>query len=346
MKLRISDKTFGGSKFPERIERELLAEDMERFHSKLEEALQSRQEYLTEQEFEIYRRGKKLRPMLLLLCARAYLDDSESLSEQIITGAVALEMIHVASLIHDDIIDGAASRRGVSAVHKTRGVPAAILIGDMEFLSAIRMTADLSYIQNDTLLVRMLLDSALKVCYGELDELNSGFSRDTDEMKERYLKTIERKTASLFQLACEAGIILAGGHRKAADRVGLYGKKAGMCFQIMDDLFDLMQTQQKSGKGEGMDLKNGCLTLPIIYSLKEFPQDSEFVQMFQKEKALTDKEAIAVRNVLRQKNGLWKAYEDACTYAAEAKKYLVGILPDNRWRKALDELADYIVYRE
>src|SRR5947209_2222585 len=151
--------------------RELIAEDLGRFEQGLETALAAQAEYLTATEYEMYRRGKKLRPLMLLLSSRLIAGAVRELPQKAINAAVSLEMLHVATLVHDDIVDVAPSRRGLSTVYSERGTEMAVLIGDLQFIQAVRCFAEGINAQEDMHLVRLVLDVGFKICCGELDEI-------------------------------------------------------------------------------------------------------------------------------------------------------------------------------
>lgn len=318
------------------ITQEVLREDLELFEQKLSEQLSGQKEYLTANEYEMYRRGKKLRPILNLMFARMVCGSGEALPDRCYKAASSLEMLHVASLIHDDIIDGADCRRDLPAVHSDRGVGSAIVLGDMQFLQAVRGFVDVITVPEDMELVQMVLDVAFDVSRGEMDELLAPKAEDYGKMRQRYLRTIERKTATLLGLACEAGVILGGGRRSDARRAGFWGRKVGLAFQIMDDVTDCIRTRRDSGKDGKADLKNRTLSLPIIFALESAPDSCLTRYMDGREEY---SEEIADFVLI---NGVGKAYEYARAYVDEALEYL-SFFPDNRYTKLLRELIREMV---
>jgi heptaprenyl diphosphate synthase len=325
-----------------RIQTELLAVDMQRFDVMLREVLETQRDYLTDGEYELYRRGKKLRPMLLLLAARLFWGDRD-LSAKIIKGAVSLEMLHVATLIHDDIIDNALLRRGLKSVNASRGINTTILIGDMQFVQAIRCFADAIDTQQDMGLVKLVLDTALRICCGELDELRTDPNWDTSLLRARYYETIERKTAILFGLACESGAALAGSHTGEARRIGFYGRRVGRAFQIMDDLLDFIHEDRTAGKVQGTDLAMRRATLPIIYAMEELGP-AHLVSRIMRGSEYTPGQLMAGINAVKNTGGFQRAYDDAREQAIDALQYL-RLFPANCYRDALEEIALYVVDR-
>ena len=188
---------------PVREAKALLAPDLVRFEETLLETLKPQAEYLTRTEYETYRRGKRLRPVLLLLSARSVLPaDTAALPDKLIKAAVSLEKLHVATLIHDDIVDVAPMRRGMQTVFSERGAEMAVLIGDMQFIQAIRCFVDGIDVQKDMELVKMVLNVGFDLCRGELDEILTDPSIGIEKLINRYFRTVDRKTSTLFALAC------------------------------------------------------------------------------------------------------------------------------------------------
>lgn len=324
--------------------RELIHCDLLRFEEALAEALKPQAEYLTEAEYETYRRGKKLRPLILLLSARLHSKCAEEpLPNKVIQAAVSLEMLHVATLIHDDIVDIAPLRRGLKTVYAERGTEMAVLIGDLQFIQAIRCFAAGIDAQEDMHLVRMVLDVGFKICCGELDEIMTDPSWDLETLEKRYLRTVDRKTAALFALACESGATLMGAGKRAAFYLSRFGRQFGVAFQIMDDIFDLMRPEDLSGKVRGIDIAQGRLTLPAIYALGELTEDHVLRRILRREPHTPAELHHAVEAVI-ESGGLLKAYSRARKIALEAADFLTEF-PASPHRDALTEIAQYIVNR-
>jgi heptaprenyl diphosphate synthase len=319
-----------------------LAEDLGRFDERLEATLDPQRPYLTAAEYQLYRLGKRIRPVLLLLCARMAHGREEPLPAKAISGAVSLEMLHVATLIHDDIVDDALTRRGLRSVNAARGVETAIVVGDLQFVQAIRGFVDAIETQRDMGLVRLVLDTAFRICCGELDELQTDPRADCAALRARYMETIERKTAVLFGLACEAGLALVGAHTSDARRAGFYGRRVGRAFQIMDDLLDFVQGEGPAGKARGMDLARRRLSLPLIYAMEELGPDHPVSRFVRGGEALGDLgEAVGAVTATA---GFRRAYAEARGQALDALEYLRPF-PSNRYRRALEEIAMFVVDR-
>lgn len=321
----------------------LVSEDMERYRQTLGVALEPQKPYLTDVEMEIYNRGKKIRPLMLILSARMMWGGKDALPQKIINAAVSTEMLHVATLIHDDIIDHAPMRRGLPSVNEKRGTEMAILIGDLQFVQAIRCFTDSIDTKEDMALVRLVLSTAFRICSGEIDELRSSPEWDFATMKSNYFQTIERKTAMLFGVACECGVALGGGHTNEARRIGFYGRRIGRAFQIVDDVFDIAKSMNDAGKLPGTDLARRRLTLPAIYAMNELGPDS-LVTRIMKGAPYTQQELAAGLKAIRRSNGFMQALLDARAEIIDSMRYLEEF-PENDYKKALRDIAYYIINR-
>ncbi len=257
---------------------DLLQHELARYEAKLDEALEVQEGYLTSDEEQMYKSGKRLRPIMLLLSARlAAPDAEEDTPDKVIQASVSLEMLHVASLIHDDIIDRAPMRRGFPSVKAARGTDMAVLIGDLQFLQSIRGLLSSVSVQEDLPIIDKVLKAGYEICLGEIDELRMDPSKAYDDLLElecRYMNIIDRKTAVLFSVSCEAGAALIGGRTREILALNRFGRAFGQAFQIMDDLRDFLENSAISGKQQQIDLIQKRLSLPIINALKTLPADN------------------------------------------------------------------------
>ncbi|MFF3005744.1 polyprenyl synthetase family protein [Kitasatospora sp. NPDC057940] len=326
----------------ERLWRDLLPEDLARYQQVLEEVLRPQAEYLTPTEYALHRRGKKLRPMLLLLAARM-VHGAGPLPDKVVNGAVSLEMLHVATLIHDDVVDDSSLRRGLPSVNAARGTHTAVLIGDLQFVQAIRGFVDGIDAQRDIDLVRTVLDTAFRVCCGELDELRTDPTWDTEALLAHYWRTVERKTAVLFGLACEAGITLAGGRTADARRAGFYGRRLGRAFQVMDDILDLTHDQHTTGKPQGTDLARGRWSLPLIHAAHELGPGHPATRIL-RGAGHDDAQLREAAAAVRATGACATAYAQARTQVLDALTYLRPF-PPSVYRDALAEIALDVVDR-
>ncbi|GAA2230026.1 heptaprenyl diphosphate synthase component II [Streptomyces amakusaensis] len=321
----------------------LLADDRPHFDAILAEALAPQREYLSDTEQALYRQGKRLRPAVLLLAARMVLGPAP-LPRKVLQGAVSLEMLHVATLIHDDIIDGSALRRGLPSVNAARGTETAVLVGDLQFVQAIRGFVRTVDRDRDMALIELVLDTAFQIGCGELDELRTDLNQEPARLIEHYWRTADRKTAVLFGLAAEAGVTLAGGRDADARRAGFAGRRLGRALQVMDDLFDLARDQAESGKPRGMDLLRRRATLPLVYAMEELGPDHRVSRVMRGEPLDAGELERCVTQV-RATTGFSRAYADARAQALEAIE-LLRPFPASHYRYALEDLALYIVDRK
>ena len=202
--------------------------------------------------------GKRLRPILLVLSARM----GEPESGALLTASTAIEVLHTATLIHDDVVDKAGSRRGRPTAVAAYGREVAVATGDCLFAEAFHGLAEIG----DPRLVRSFSEAAMGLAAGELEQFRS--ARGPVEV-EAYLEHIRMKTAGLFKAACVAGGTLGGLSIKQVDALATYGQALGLAFQMSDDVMDLVGKPGLMGKGVGADLAEGTVTLPVIFALKE-----------------------------------------------------------------------------
>jgi geranylgeranyl pyrophosphate synthase len=200
--------------------------------------------------------GKRLRPLLVFICGetRRRLRSREPL----VRAAVAVELVHMATLVHDDVIDCASVRRGSPTVFASSGRRAAIATGDFLFSRAFSVLGA----NADGDQIRVLSDACLALARGELAQRRDAYALDIDV--ERYLSRCELKTASLFVASCKLGALAAGESASQVDAVGRFGRMAGMAFQILDDVLDVVGAPDQTGKLRGTDLLEGITTLPLI----------------------------------------------------------------------------------
>lgn len=326
-----------------RIADVLLAPDMPRFRQEVERALEPQAPYLTEVERQMFAGGKKIRPMVMLLAARLIAGESP-LPDKVYKGSASLEMLHVATLIHDDIVDEAQLRRGLPSVSAARGTKTALLIGDLQFVQALRGFAEAVDTENDMGLVRLVLDTAFDICRGELDELDRTLPDTLEGCLARYLQTIDRKTAVLFRLACQAGIELAGGRTADARRGGFFGRALGRAFQIMDDVLDVVESESSAGKQAGIDLSLGRLSLPLIHAMDRLGPAHAISRALRGETRLDGAALGQALDDLRECGAVDQAYAAARREALEALFYLEPF-PRSPYRDALEELTLYVVDR-
>jgi len=234
-----------------------VAAELEQFNAAFRKTLYS-DNPLLEQAVEhlLKAPGKQLRPLLVLLSARMV----GQVNEKVINVALALEMLHTATLVHDDIVDESNRRRGLPSLKALLSSQVAVLAGDFVLSKALECAA----LTEDVRVVRHIAQLGQTLADGELLQLNA---KDSDDLSEAmYFDVISRKTASLFSVCARLGALAAGGSDAEAERLAQFGKLIGICFQLRDDVFDYGKTEV--GKPLGNDMKEGKLTLPAIYAVK------------------------------------------------------------------------------
>lgn len=203
-------------------------------------------------------RGKRIRPVMLFLSARA----SEFFNQHIVESSLAIELIHTATLLHDDVVDNADKRRGVETVNFKWTNLISVLMGDYLLAKAMRLIMNLESSE----FIKAIGEVTERISIGELRQVEETANYDLSE--EEYLKIIADKTASLFSISCAAGPILSGKNGKIKESFAYFGEKFGLAFQITDDLLDYVGDVVETGKEPGNDITTGKVTLPLIYSLR------------------------------------------------------------------------------
>jgi heptaprenyl diphosphate synthase len=326
----------------ESIAKDLIPMELKRFKEALEQALEPQKDYLTDSERALYAAGKKLRPMVLLLTARLFQDQGD-LPQKVVRASASLEMLHVATLIHDDIVDHAEMRRGVSSVNAARGTEMAVLVGDLQFLQAIRCFFDSIEDQTDMNLVKLVRDTAFDICCGEIDEMKTQAAWSPKMLHSKYITTIDRKTSILFALSCEAAASLMRARTSDIRRMGIFGRHMGRAFQMMDDIFDLAHSPEDAGKRKGLDLHRRRLTLPIIHAMALFGDDHPMVLYLRGEEA-DEAQINHWVDEIRCSDAFGLAYEEARQTALHAVQFL-DPFEDSPYKQALLDITMCVVNR-
>ena len=280
-------------------------------------------------------KGKRFRPALLLLSGQC----SGRLIPQHIDLAIVVELIHTATLVHDDIIDEAVVRRHVETMNSKWGRKISILFGDYLFSRAYTILSAL-----DSQMATLIMSQTINIlCEGEMVQLLRCYDREITESE--YYSIIERKTASLCAASCKLGAISSGANKKQTEALTNYGSKVGMAFQIIDDCLDVMGKEEEMGKPINLDTQSGKLTLPFIRLVNKLPTDrkeSALELIFQNNSKDTK---AAITDMLVEHEAIDYAYESARQLIKKAQDEL-SIIPDTASKTALLELGDYVVDRE
>jgi geranylgeranyl pyrophosphate synthase len=277
--------------------------------------------------------GKRLRPALVLLSGRFQDYDLGSLLPM----AVAVEVLHTATLVHDDAIDNSLVRRGRPTINKVWGEDKAILLGDYLLAKSEEIAADTENLR----VIRLFARAIMTIAGGELSQSFGAFK--LEQSRQQYLERISAKTASLISLATESGAILSRAPEKLVTALRGYGYNLGIAFQIVDDILDFAGDEAEMGKPTGSDLAEGTLTLPAMLLLERYPDDNPVRRLFQNEGDKRENIRLAIE-LVRDSEVTQECYKVASDYCARACRNL-DWLPDNASRRSLRELAEYVVAR-
>ncbi len=307
-----------------RVEHELLA------------VVKSDGEFLTEVASHLIRAGgKRVRPGFAMAAASTLDTDVKPAAIEVVRGGCAVELVHIGSLYHDDVMDDATTRRAVRSVNSEWGNLRAILAGDYLLGRASEIASELG-----TEVAGLLATTITRLCEGQILELESAF--DTSRSVERYEKSITGKTASLLSAACRIGAIVAGHPRDVIDSLTEFGLTYGMAFQVVDDILDVIATDEQLGKPAGNDLIEGIYTLPVIHSMQNPEVGAQLHDILGGPISIEQRDTA--RDLVRQGGGIELALESARMWADQAA-LSVSELPDTPGAQALRAAAGHIVDR-
>lgn len=279
--------------------------------------------------------GKRVRPALLLLCARLLDVDGD----EEVTYAATVELIHTATLVHDDIIDHAALRRGRTTVNRIWGNHLTVLLGDWIYTTSMQMALSHGRLE----VVQRLCSATLKMVEGELLALRR--LGDPELTEEEYFHVIERKTAHLFAAACSVPSLIPPARPEDGETLARYGRNLGICFQLVDDLLDFTARQEELGKPVLSDLKEGKLTLPLLLLLPRVADtDRRKVERVLEDRGFDRVAPAEILDLVQREGTLEEVRALAESYAAEAREAL-ETFPANEARDALQFAPDFILHR-
>ncbi len=280
--------------------------------------------------------GKRIRPMLVILTARCLGHAGDGL----VPLACALEMLHSATLLHDDILDGAELRRNRKAAHLVFGTTETILAGDVLLALSNQLGARYDKPRVSWLLAQGIMHTA----EGEIMEIEALSDPEMD--RGRYMDIIIGKTARLIETACRCGAAVAGVDRSVEDTAGDYGLNLGIAFQLVDDALDYVSPSEVMGKPEGGDLKEGKVTLPLLLLLEDMGRtEAEALLARLRQRRLTPEEQADVVRQVVEGGHAEATRQVAADYVAQARAAL-DALPDTPERLVLDQAADYVLNRK
>jgi heptaprenyl diphosphate synthase len=278
--------------------------------------------------------GKRFRPLFTVLSAHVGPDPDNW--EVTVAGAV-IELVHLATLYHDDVMDEAQMRRGAPSANARWGNNIAILAGDYLFATASRLVSRLG---PDA--VRIVAETFAQLVTGQMRETKG--TPDDDDAVSHYLKVVSEKTACLIAAAGRFGGTYSGATADQTERLGRIGGIVGTVFQISDDIIDIESDPDESGKLPGTDLREGVHTLPVLYALRETGPDADRLRELLKGPVTDDADVAEALALLRASGGIAAAKQTVQQYAAQARAELAG-LPDVLGTRALASLVDYTVNR-
>lgn len=277
--------------------------------------------------------GKRIRPGLVLLSGHLHPVDEENLLRL----ATAVELLHTATLIHDDLLDKSLVRRGAPTISSRWSEKATVLAGDFLLAKAAKISAQVGNFE----VMAIISDAVMVICEGEIrqDFSDHDFSSDRQD----YYGRIYAKTASLFAACTESAAVLSGAPEVERRALRAYGHNLGMAFQIVDDVLDFVGTQREVGKPVGSDLRQGLITLPVIYFHEDDARREALRPIFE-HNGHTEAELDEVIEWIRTSPAIQAARAEARELADKAQRAL-GLLPDSPYRAALWALAQYVVER-
>ncbi|SNR80205.1 polyprenyl synthetase family protein [Desulfurobacterium atlanticum] len=279
--------------------------------------------------------GKRVRPGLTILSGKLFNPDDKKL----IPVAIAMEYIHTATLLHDDIVDGASLRRGKPSANAVFGNDVAVLVGDYMFAQGVSTFATYGGVE----VLQRALDAIRDMSEGELKQLE--MIGNVDLTEEDYFDIIYRKTASLLSTCCEAGAIIGGADRKQKLSMRDFGKFIGYAFQLVDDAFDYISDEETIGKPAGNDIREGKITYPFIAvrdTLRE--EEKNRVEEIFNSQNPSKSDINYIREIVIERGGVDKTLSLAREYVGKAKALLDDI-DDSIYKNSLKEIADFIVAR-
>ena len=310
-----------------------VSDELKLVETNLVKAIRSRESELTDISGHlIYGGGKRVRPMVTLLAYKAF---GGKRTEDIVDIATAIELIHTATLLHDDIIDGADTRRGKESAYKKYGLKSTLVAGDFLFIKAFEFAGKF-----DETVVQWTADACTMLTEGEI--LQGHFNRNHDVTLDDYLEIVKRKTASLFHTGAKVGAYLAGANNALIEETERYGLQMGIAFQMVDDVLDVVGHPDLLGKPTGMDLRDGNPALPIILAMKE--HDPAVCETFQCSKP-SEMQISTALNAIKAGPAIEEAKSLAVQHAREALKSMRR-LPPSLYRNGLKTLVQLIIDRD
>lgn len=277
--------------------------------------------------------GKRVRPMVLLLSARALAHHDQ----KHIDLAAAIELIHTATLLHDDVVDGSTLRRGHKAVHTVWGSNASVLIGDFLYSRTFQIIVDF----NHQPILNIFAKATHYIAEGEILQLVNCNNPDTTE--DFYFEIIQRKTAKLFEIAAQLGAAISTEAEADIEALRLYGLHLGLAFQLIDDALDYSQSADQTGKNVGQDIAEGKMTLPLIHAMRK-SKGADLELLRHAIQTGSGKKLDIILGIIESTDAIKYTADTAKSHAQKAKSAL-SRLAASPYRKAMEVLSDFVVDR-
>jgi octaprenyl-diphosphate synthase len=313
----------------------LIENELREFETRFKEAVKSQTPLLDRiMRYIVKRKGKQLRPMFVLLSARLF----GQVNEPAYRAASLVELLHTATLVHDDVVDDSHERRGFFSAYALWKNKASVLIGDYLLAKGLLLSLD----NRDHQVLHILSDAVRKMSEGELLQMEKSRSLNLDE--DIYFEIIRNKTASLLASACAAGAWSTSNDEEIAEKMRLFGEKTGMAFQIKDDLFDY--TSENVGKPTGNDIKEKKLSLPLIYTLRKADRETRRKIIYILKNNNRDRKKVnwVIERVV-ESGGIQYAVDCMNQYKKEALE-LLRTFPSSETRQGLEDLVLYVTDRK
>jgi octaprenyl-diphosphate synthase len=313
-----------------------LKDELTTFESVFRQTMRSKVPFVdTIARYLIRQKGKKIRPLLVLLSAEV----CGGINESTYRGAALVEILHTATLIHDDVVDDADTRRGLASINAVWKNKIAVLMGDYLYAKGLLLSLD----SNDFRFLQIISRAVKRMSEGEIHQIAKSRALDIDE--KTYLKIIGDKTASLFSTCCETGAVSATTDEAMIERMRTFGEHLGMAFQIRDDVLDYIGRKSITGKPKGLDLSEKKLTLPLIHSLSRAPQrEAKQILRFVKDGAKSKGSNLnTIIEFARRNGGIDYAVQKASYFSELARQSLA--FSDSPAKSLLLQLVDFVAER-
>ncbi len=313
-----------------------ISEEMSLFENKFKESLKTNVSLLDKiMHYIIKRKGKQMRPMFVFLCSKLF----NNVNESTYTAASLIELLHTATLVHDDIIDESNFRRGFFSINSLWKNKISVLVGDFLLSRGLLLAVE----KEEFKLLKIVSKAVKEMSEGELLQIEK--TRKLDITEEIYYEIIKKKTATLISACCESGAQASNASPEDVEKMSDFGEKAGIAFQIKDDLFDYTQNPL-IGKPTGIDIREKKMTLPLIYTLNKVDDKTKkYIINTIKNDSKNSKKVEEIIKLVKSNNGLDYAERKMNLYYQQALNILEEF-PNNEAKNSLIKLLEYVIKRE